>query len=154
MKYTSEYINSLSFTDYLELMAKELNENGFRETDGTPYEVYDYLPKNALMLDAFEDDKALGFLRSQGLIENGRCPFCGAPMSVYKYYWSDRRNPSKKVYVCYGCNKSNGRGDGHSMDGCPSGAPRNTSASTSNNSGCMVALLMLPFLLVKTILHF
>ena len=37
MKYTSEYINSISFPEYLELMAKELNDtNSFLQTESDP----------------------------------------------------------------------------------------------------------------------
>lgn len=150
MKYTSEYINSLSFDEYRRLIVKELNDNGYRVSGKEEYKIKDYLPPNALMLDAFDDPQALHFLKSQGLVDNGRCPFCGAPMSVNKYYWYDRRNPSKKVNVCYGCNKSNGRGDGHSMDGYPGGVPK----SGSSGSGCMLGLLMLPILLLKSFLNF
>lgn len=37
MKYSSEYINSLSFSEYLKLMAYELDSNGFKA-----YGKYDY----------------------------------------------------------------------------------------------------------------
>ena len=151
MKYTSSYINSLSFDEYRGLIVKELNENGYRVSGNKEYEIKDYLPKNALILDAFDDPQALDFLKSLGLVDNGRCPFCGAPMSVSGYYWYDRRNPSKKVQVCYGCNKSNGRGDGHSMDGCPSGAPKG--GGSSSGSGCMIGLFMLPTAAIAKLLY-
>lgn len=35
MEYTSDYINSLSFAEYIKLMATELNENGFKENGNT-----------------------------------------------------------------------------------------------------------------------
>ena len=149
MKYTSEYIKSLSFLDYLELMARELNENGYKVTDGSDYKVYDYLPKNALMLNVLEDPNAMIFLKSQGLLENGRCPTCGAPMSTgQRYYWFDRRYPSRKLYLCYGCHESHFHGDGHSLDGCPSGAPSENSSGT----GCLLSLLLLPVFLIKVML--
>ena len=146
MKYTSEYINSLSFKSYLELMATELNENGFREFNGMKYMV-DADPKfmDLFIMGPVQDQNAMDFLKRQGLIENGRCPQCGAPMSVNQYFWYDRRNPSRRFYVCYGCSKSNGQGDGHSMDGCPSGIPKNKS-----NTGCLLTLLTLPILFTQS----
>ena len=93
MKYTSNYINGLSFKAYLELMAKELNENGFRNYDGSEYYVdADPLFMRLFMMGPVYDPKAMSFLKEQGLLENGRCPNCGAPMSVYRYTWSDRRD--------------------------------------------------------------
>jgi len=149
MKYSSSYINSLSFKDYLKLMAKELNEHGFRES-GHEYEVFEDEFMRLFMMGPVNDPKAMAFLKEQGLLENGRCPSCGAPMSVYKYYWSDTRDPSRRFYVCYGCSKTNGRGDGHSMDGCPSGAPK--TGSSSSGSGCMVGLFMLPATVIANLL--
>lgn len=149
MKYNSEYINSLSFREYIKLMADELNSNGFKEYGKYEYNSFENDPsmRRLFMMGPVNDPKAMAFLKSLGLLENGRCPSCGAPMSVYRYTWYDRRYPSKKFYVCYGCSKNNGRGDGHSMDGCPSGAPN----QSNSGSGCMVGLLLLPFHMVKAL---
>ena len=149
MKYSKDYINSLSFRDYIKLMADELNANGFKENGKYEYNSFydDSAMRRLFMMGPVNDPKAMSFLKTQGLIENGRCPSCGAPMSVYKYTWSDIRDPSKKFYLCYGCAKNNGRGDGHSMDGCPSGVP----TSSNTGSGCMMGLLLLPFFFVKAI---
>lgn len=148
MKYSSEYINSLSFKDYIKLMADELNANGFKEDGQYEYHTYENDPKmrRFFMMGPVNDPYAMSFLKSEGLLENGRCPSCGAPMFVYRYTWSDRRDPTKKFYVCYGCAKNNGRGDGHSMDGCPSGVPN----SSSSGTGCALGLVFLPFYLVKS----
>ena len=149
MKYSKDYINSLSFRDYIKLMADELNANGFKENGKYEYNSFydDSAMRRLFMMGPVNDPKAMSFLKMQGLIENGRCPSCGAPMSVYKYTWSDIRDPSKKFYLCYGCAKNNGRGDGHSMDGCPSGIP----TSSNTGSGCMIGLLLVPFFFVKAI---
>lgn len=149
MKYTSEYINNLSFKDYIKLMADELNSNGFKENGEYEYDTFEDDPsmRKLFMMGPVNDPKAMSFLKSQGLLENGRCPSCGAPMSVYRYTWYDTRDPSKKFYVCYGCSKSNGRGDGHSMDGCPYGVP----SQTGSGSGCMLGLLLMPFYMAKTL---
>lgn len=107
MEYTSDYINSLSFAEYIKLMATELNENGFKENGQYEYCSFENDPamQRLFMMGPINDPKAMAFLKSKGLIENGRCPSCGAPMSVYRYTWSDIRDPSKKFYVCYGCAK-------------------------------------------------
>lgn len=58
------------------------------------------------------------------------------------------RDPSKKFYVCYGCAKNRGHGDGHSMDGCPSGIP----SQTGFGNGCLLGLIFMPFCLAKSFL--
>jgi len=149
MKYTSEYINSISFPEYLELMAKELNDNGFKERGKYEYQVDDEPAFQRLfMMGPVNDSLALSHLKRVGLLENGRCPSCGAPMSQYRFTWYDRKDPSKKFYVCYGCSKSNGHGDGHSMDGAPHGVLNSSQFGT----GCIFGLLLLPFYLLKSIL--
>lgn len=141
-----EYINSLSFREYLELMAKELNDNGFKSYYGSEYTVSD--DPILFMMQPIEDPEAMRFLTSKGLIGNGRCPQCGAPMSNNNHFWYDRRDPSRRFNVCYGCSISNGHGDGHSMDGTPSGDPSNRS------NGCMSVVLLFPFFIVKAMLGF
>ncbi|MBR3798339.1 MAG: hypothetical protein IKK36_05450 [Bacteroidales bacterium] len=144
--YTKEYINSLSFREYLELMAKELNDNGFKSYYGSEYTVSD--DPILFMMQPIEDPEAMRFLTWKGLIGNGRCPQCGAPMSNNNHIWYDRRDPSRRFNVCYGCSISNGHGDGHSMDGTPSGDPSNRS------NGCMSVILLFPFFIVKAMLGF
>lgn len=148
MKYTSDYINSLSFQEYIKLMATELNSNGFKKYDGYEYPTFEDDPvmRRLFMMGPIKDPKAMIFLKEKGLIDNGRCPSCGAPMSVYKYTWSDRRDPSKKYYLCYGCYKNHGKGDGHSMDGYHSGAP----TPSNSESGCIISLLLMPVYIVKS----
>ena len=150
MKYTSDYINSLSFQEYIKLMATELNSNGFKGHGGREYPTFEDDPvmRRLFMMGPTNDPKAMAFLKEKGLIDNGRCPSCGAPMSVYKYTWSDRRNPSRKYYLCYGCYKNHGKGDGHNMDGCPSGAP----TLSNSGSGCMISLLLMPVYIVKSLI--
>lgn len=132
-------------------MADELNANGFRKVySGNEYDSYENNPKmrRLFMMGLVCDPQAMKFLKEQGLLENGRCPSCGAPMSVYRYTWYDTREPSRKFYVCYGCASNHGNGDGHSMDGCPQGAPKQENSGT----GCMLALLFMPYYIIKSFL--
>lgn len=154
MKYTTEYINSLPFKDYLELIAKELNDNGFRVDGKDYYRVYDDpVMMRHFMLDPVSDPKAMAYLKSIGLIENGRCPSCGAPMSTgQRFYWYDKRDPSKRIYLCYGCHKTNFHGDGHSMEGTPGGVPNSSNSPSNSSGGCLVAILFFPYYLLKPFL--
>ena len=51
MEYTSDYINSLSFAEYIKLMATELNENGFKENGQYEYCSYENDPAMQRLLD-------------------------------------------------------------------------------------------------------
>ncbi|MGM9694533.1 MAG: hypothetical protein ACI3YC_05955 [Alloprevotella sp.] len=106
------------FQGDIKLVVDELNANGLKDRGKYEYDTFEDDPmiRRLFMMEPINNSKALMFLKSQGLLENGRCPSCGTPMSVYRYTWSDSKEPSKKFYVCYGCCKSNKRGDGHSME--------------------------------------
>ena len=73
MEYTSDYINSLSFAEYIKLMATELNENGFKENGQYEYCSFENDPamQRLFMMGPINDPKAMAFLKSKGLIENG-----------------------------------------------------------------------------------
>ena len=84
MKYTSSQINAMSWKEWTETMAKELNDAGFRTNgvkildDGTlekglvPFSVNGE-PKYFLLgsVDKAEESE---YLKSLGLLNNGRCP--------------------------------------------------------------------------------
>ena len=155
MKYSSDYINSLSFEDYLKLMAKELNENGFEEKGIGAFRVYDDpVMKRHFMMGVVDNPKALEFLRSIGLLDNGRCPTCGAPMNTgTRFCWYDRRFPNHKFSLCYGCHESRFHGDGHSLNGTTKPVPSQiNSNSQATGSGCIVAFLLLPYHWLATLL--
>lgn len=157
MKYTSEYINSISFDDFLDLMANELNENNYEISGIGKFSVShdDPVMKRHFMMLVVDNPMALAHLRSVGLLDNGRCPTCGAPMNTgTRYYWYDRRYPEHRFSLCYGCHETRFHGDGHTLNGTTrSVPPRPTNSNNTSSSGCVLGLLLMPYNLLLALFH-
>ena len=87
MKYSKEDINNLMYKDYILLMAEELNNNGFTDTNGNRYEVStnvdgDFVSDFSIgFVLSMKEKKAIDFLKEIGLLNNGRCPLTGLMLS-------------------------------------------------------------------------
>ena len=153
MKYTSDYINSLSFDDYLDLIVKELNDNNFVNKGIGKFSINHDSPvdKRHFMLGVVDNIEALAYLRSVGLLDNGRCPSCGAPMNTgTRLYWYDRRFPERRFSLCSGCHETRFHGDGHSMNGITKQIP---SASSRKGSGCILGMLLIPYNVILSLIR-
>lgn len=136
MKYTTLEINKMSLLAYRALMADELNHNGFRTKIGNfKFDADDEL----FIFSVADSPKAMSFLQELGLVDNGRCPICGAQISENRYTWSNRYDPSIKFYICSGCYRSRGHGNGQRVDGI-------------GNSGCLASLFLIPLNFIKDII--
>lgn len=113
-EYTSSYLNNLSWQEWNNLMAKELNEAGFRRRDwNSPYselveyEAPDDYPKGFILgvVDGYEE---IEFLKKRRLLNNGRCPMCGKAISVPGTFTSgfDSR---MNFQICQSCARNHGR---------------------------------------------
>jgi len=139
MKYSSQEINRLSWQEWNELMAKELNDAGFRreysyagETHTSPIETDD---EPSLFIHEF-GEKEINHLKSIGLLNNGRCPQCGRPINGNPGRFTSGFNHNLHFQICQNC-VSRGR---------------RTSVNPANKSqGCMIALLLLPIQLLKSL---
>lgn len=87
VKYTAEQIRDISTTDWMELMVRELNENGFRKQSLDPetgcMNVRPYCVVGDLrtfILNEVDSYDEINFLGEIGLINNGRCSLCGRPL--------------------------------------------------------------------------
>jgi hypothetical protein len=133
MKYSSNYINSLSYSEYLELIVKELNDNGFIETyTGSKYELNIKDPTDCkLFIFSIEDINALIYLKNIGLINNGRCPICGASIPSNIYTYTNRHNSNISFYICKNCY----------------GGPEKLT-----KQGCMLSLLLVLLVIISSII--
>lgn len=141
MKYTSEQVNAMSYYDWMVTIAKELNEAGYK-TDGynpsigrfqssyAPYEVHDV---RYFFSGAINSAEHLNYLKSIGLLDNGRCPLCGAVIKKSIYTFTDGFHPDQTYHICRDCYHE-GLG---------------VSINPANRSGCIVALLLLPLTAIK-----
>lgn len=145
MKYTSSQINAMSWNEWNEAMAKELNEAGFRhygihiEEDRSlkkclvPYKAGDD-PK-VFLLGTVEKAEEIDYLKSIGLLNNGRCPMCGKEIIGSPGRFTSGYDPNYHFQVCQNCVQHG----------------RRTSVNPANNQGCMLALLFFPWNVLKYI---
>ncbi|MBQ3944798.1 MAG: DUF805 domain-containing protein [Alphaproteobacteria bacterium] len=113
-EYTSSYLNSISWQEWNNLMAKELNEAGFRRRNTfssncemVEYEAPDDYPKG-FILGAVDGYEEIEFLKKRRLLNNGRCPMCGKAITVPGTFTSgfDHR---MSFQICQSCARNHGR---------------------------------------------
>lgn len=145
MKYSAEEINNLSYLEWMEIIAKELNAAGFKgrgysETAGcmmkdiSPYNV-DMDNVHYFFLGCINDAKAMDYLKSLGLVNNKRCPMCGAVIKGRPSKFTDGFNPDLNFHICSSC-----RRDGQGI-----------SINSAKSSGCLLALILIPWNLIKNL---
>lgn len=141
-KYTSQHINSLSWQEWNELMAKELNAAGFRTKEFVNGEwaktgKYNAHEDNdepwlfAVQMDA----ESIEYLKQLGLINNGRCMQCGKPIIGAPGRFTDGFDHNRHYHICQDCVSRGKR----------------ISVNHANKGGCMAALLLLPVNLIANL---
>lgn len=140
MKYSVEELSNMSYQEWMETIAKELNDAGFKgegysATEGRfirnafPYEVRDV---RYFFMGAINDAAAMDYLKSIGLVNNKRCPMCGMPIKGEPSRFTDGSNPQLNFHICSSCRKEGQR-------------------ISTNNSGCLLALALIPWHIIKHI---
>ena len=128
--YSAEQIQEISFDKYMALIAKELNDEGFRVKNNRG-EASKYSPDEFLIdVDVIKDENALNYLKRIKLIDNGRCPKCGNVMNKNKYTFTNRFNPNASYYICKSCYNK-----GLNL--------QRAFNPSSNNKGCLLFILLL-----------
>lgn len=143
MKYTKEKLATMSYVEWMKAIAEELNAAGFK-TSGyskengrfmnniAPYEVHN---ANYFFMGAINDPKAMDYLKSIGLVNNGRCPMCGGEIKGLPSTFTCGNNPNLNFQICSSCRKEGER----------------ISLNPAQNSGCLLALALIPWHLVKSL---
>ena len=147
MKYTSEQINDMSWREWTETMARELNAANFKQTGvsldserklGKTTKQYavdeDNLGPKIFLLGSVETAKEIDYLKNIGLLNNGRCPMCGNPITGSPGRFTSGYDSNYHFQVCQDCVKK-----------------RNRISINTSNQGCIVSLLLLPFSISKYI---
>ena len=102
MKYSREDVKSMSPITYRELICEELNHAGFQyEFQGGKS---DYIPDYSTFGGVIvKDGQAVRYLKTIGLINNGKCPWCGEREETIQ----DSLTPDHGVsfHVCKRCYK-------------------------------------------------
>ena len=151
-KYSSHEINSLSRQEWNELIAKELNQKGFRKRE---YINGDWVNTGLYSADYDTDKffygiakpKEIEYLKEVGLLNNGRCPHCGNPI---------HGNPGTFTYgnlnyhVCHSCTS---KGVNRQRTACVIGLLSLPLELLLLLFRILMFLLSLPFRLLETILR-
>lgn len=143
MKYTKDQILSMSWQEWNDTMAKELNEAGFLgpgynpekhclDNHIAPYKAD--CPVDEFVFGKITRGAEISHLKDIGLLNNGRCPMCGGEITGTPSQFTDGFNPNINFHICGSC--------------CNRG--RRNSINPANSSGCLIALLFLPFNLIKS----
>lgn len=145
MKYTAEQVRQMSWPEWNDTMAKELNEKGFKargynsETQRWEdnYKSYTADPSEPkiFILGTVDGADEIECLKRAGLLNNGRCPMCGSPIYSNPGRFTSGFDSSVNFQICQNC--------------CNKG--KRTSINPANNSGCIIALLLLPWHLIKSL---
>lgn len=143
--YYSSEIKSLSWYEYNKLMADELNENGFEcyidPLNEGRFVVYkpDLHSPTYPLVNLLSRKIQLDFLIQKGLINNGRCPQCGKDIranDIGKYTYTDGTYKSVTYHICKDCYR-----EGMHM-----------SLNPAQQKGCIVALLLMPYNMICTLM--
>lgn len=101
MKYSEEFIISILYKDYILLMEEELSINGFTDYNGRKYKVRTDVDGNFVsdfsreFIMSIKDPNAIAFLKTIGLLNNGRCPLTGLMLhDLTKTTYTSEQNPN------------------------------------------------------------
>ena len=145
MKYTSSEINQMSWSQWNDAMARELNNAGFKargyndkigkwEDNYTAYEADPNEPK-LFILGTVDGAKEINYLKEIGLLNNGRCPMCGKPIYGTPGRFTSGFDRDCHFQICQECAKHG----------------RRTSVNPANNTGCLLAFVLFPWNLIKAL---
>ena len=134
--YTTQQINDMSWQEWNEIMAEELNKAGYKSHAGTqwegPYRAGD--DPRIFILGTVGEREKINYLKSIGLLNNGRCPMCGKPIYGNPGRFTSGYDPDFHFQICQECVNIGKR----------------TSLNPANSSrGCVVALLLFPMYIIK-----
>ncbi|MFI3297022.1 MAG: hypothetical protein R3Y59_05275 [bacterium] len=152
MKYTSEQINALSWKEWNVTMAKELNSASFKargynpkthkvEINFAPYKG-DGEPES-FILGEIEGVEEIDFLKSIGLLNNGRCPLCGSKIIGDPGRFTNGFNHSLHFQICQNCVSA-----GRKIGGTPTIKKKDSSIRTI----FIIILVMLVYTFIRTVL--
>ena len=146
MKYSSNQINSMTWQQWNETMAKELTAAGFKGRDyidGRWQECGPVVAGNEprfFISSVITDVDRLNYLKELGLIDNGRCPMCGGKIVGTPGRYTNRFDKNFTHQICQNCVQSRG------------GLKKTSSNNSSQSSGCMVTLMVIAISVISIFL--
>lgn len=146
MKYSSSQILSMSWKEWNQTMADELNKAGFRgigynperhrlERGFAPYYAGDDV--SSFILGAVGREPEITYLKEIGLLNNDRCPLCGGSINGMPARFTDGDNSNLHFDICQTC--------------CSQGRKMSVNRANNSGCGCVLALLIIPIHLIKSL---
>ena len=147
MKYTSSQVRQMTWPEWNDAMARELNENGYKargfnpetrrwENNREPYKA-DPSDTKVFIMGIVGGAEEYECLKRAGLLNNGRYPMCGNPIYGNPGRFTSGYDHNTHFQICQDC--------------CNKG--RLSSLNPANISGCIMALILMPWHLNKTLFN-
>lgn len=160
MKYTRDDVRNMTFEQFHEKICDELNENGFRyyiEWGGELEGPLMFSPEGKQLpgiVDIFFSHvppDGIDFLKEIGLLNNGRCALCGAPIDSGEYVKSKENGT---FHICRRCSLGLGPSARMSEKSAEERKPsaRRNLVDRANKKGCLIAVLLFPLYAIKTVI--
>ncbi len=164
-KYSREDIHNMSFEQLCQTICDKLNDNDFEYyiewggkmegPFGFSIEPNDTIRPGLVRIFLSHIPKdGIDYLREIGLLNNGRCALCGADIESGEYVCAEKNGT---YHICRRCNLGLGPDAkisesvakrGNSYIGSPN---RTELIDRANNKGCLVAALLFPLYILKTL---
>lgn len=136
MIYSKEQVSSMSYMEWMETIARELNSAGFimHKNFSLPFHVSED-NVSYFFMGAINKPKEMDYLKSIGLVNNGRCPMCGRAINGTPSIFIDTLHPGLDFHICSSCRREGQR----------------VSINHMNNPGCgcVGALILMPLHLIR-----
>ncbi len=139
MEYSKESILAMSWQQWTEVMAMELNKKGFKADgiNGTkmPFDGKD--PKLFILGElGSQSREEINYLKEIGLLNNGRCPMCGNQIKGEPGRFTSGYDSQSHFQICQDCVGSRGRGKVSWLD------------QIYIQGGCLTTILLTPIVLL------
>lgn len=146
IKYTTQQVRQMSWFQWNDTMAKELNAAGFKrrginketgrwEDNYEPFHADSDDP--SLFIFTLKNANEYEYLKNIGLLNNGRCPMCGNPIETSPGRFTSGFDANVHFQICQNC--------------CNEG--KRISINPAHNSGCIITLLLMPWHLLKSLFY-
>lgn len=139
MKYSKDTILEMSFQQWTETMAMELNGKGVK-ADGLRGEKIPFEGKNPKVFILGElgsqSRDEINYLKEIGLLNNGRCPMCGNQIIGEPGRFTSGYDSQSHFQICQDCVGSRGRGKVSLLD------------QIYIQGGCFTTILLTPIVLL------
>ena len=146
MKYSVNQVRQMSWVEWNQIMAEELNKAGFMgrgynpdlgrwENHRAPYKADSDNPQS-FILGAVDSAPEFEYLKEIGLLNNGRCPLCGEPIYGNPGRFTSGYDHNAHFQICQNCANMGKR----------------ISLNPAQNTGCLVAILCFPYYLIRGLL--